>query len=48
MCKGFARTHATVLDCANGCQKEKQEEVVEKCRQEVDAGEEAGAEADNF
>ena len=42
-----------MLDCANGCQKEKPEEIEEineieeKCEQEVDAGKEAGAEANN-
>ena len=50
---GFAGHRGPVLDCANGCQKEKPEEIEEineieeKCEQEVDAGKEAGAEANN-
>jgi hypothetical protein len=39
-----------VLDCANGYQKEKQEEtdeIEEKGRQEVDAGKKTGAEAED-
>jgi hypothetical protein len=43
----FALASATVLDCANGEQKEKQNEIEEKYRPEGDAGKEAGAEADN-
>jgi hypothetical protein len=49
-CRIFAHTQATVLDCANGYQKENQEEVdevEEDCLREGDAAKEAGAEEEN-
>jgi hypothetical protein len=48
-CRPFAAPHTPVLDCANGCQEENQEEVnevEEKQRQEA-AGEAASAEREN-
>jgi hypothetical protein len=47
---GFAGHTGPVLDCPNGCEKEKPEEIdeiEEKFGHEVDAGEEVGAEANN-
>jgi hypothetical protein len=40
----FCRTHATVLDCANGYQKEEVDEGKEDCRPEGEADQEASAE----
>jgi hypothetical protein len=41
---GFCRTNATVLDCANGYQKEEVDEDKEDCRPEGEADREASAE----